>query len=155
MRSVLGTSATAASFQEAVAKSADEEDGGGMWARGVDHIVLGGGVGANSRLQALMGHRAQRAGYSACRARPCGQRASGCRVGRQVDSAGVPFVAGLSGDVSHTRHVRCLPDDAVKGLLVDSLNEGHVVESAGHNDGVPVPSRWSMLSLARRADAWH
>ena len=67
-----------------------------------------------------------------------GQRSHGCRVRRQVDSAGgARFIAGLSGDISHARHVRCLRMMR-SSLSVNSLNEESVIESAGYNDGVPV-----------------
>ena len=85
-------------------------------ARGVDHIVLGGGVAANSRLRALMGHRAQRAGYelrvpspSLCTDNGAMVAALGARLIRQ----GVP--ASSQASATSTCPSRPLPsDDAVE-----------------------------------------
>ena len=52
----------AASFQEAVADVLSRKAVDACRARGVDHLVLGGGVAANSRLRALTGERADSAG---------------------------------------------------------------------------------------------
>lgn len=52
----------AASFQEAVADVLSRKAVDACRAHGVDHLVLGGGVAANSRLRALTGDRAEAAG---------------------------------------------------------------------------------------------
>lgn len=52
----------AASFQEAVADVLSKKAVDACRTRGVDHLVLGGGVAANSRLRGLTGERAASAG---------------------------------------------------------------------------------------------
>lgn len=54
----------AASFQEAVADVLSRKAVDACGARGVDHLVLGGGVAANSRLRALASERAGSAGLT-------------------------------------------------------------------------------------------
>lgn len=54
----------AASFQEAVADVLSRKAVDACRTRGVDHLVLGGGVAANSRLRALTGERAESAGLT-------------------------------------------------------------------------------------------
>lgn len=56
------TADVAASFQEAVADVLSKKAVDACRARGVDHLVLGGGVAANSRLRGLTGERAASAG---------------------------------------------------------------------------------------------
>ena len=52
----------AASFQEAVADVLTRKAVDACRAHGVDHLVIGGGVAANSRLRALAAHRCEAAG---------------------------------------------------------------------------------------------
>jgi N6-L-threonylcarbamoyladenine synthase len=52
----------AASFQEAVADVLTRKAVDACRAQGVDHLVIGGGVAANSRLRALAGQRCEKAG---------------------------------------------------------------------------------------------
>jgi N6-L-threonylcarbamoyladenine synthase len=52
----------AASFQEAVADVLTRKAVDACRAQGVDHLVIGGGVAANSRLRALAGERCEKAG---------------------------------------------------------------------------------------------
>ena len=52
----------AASFQEAVADVLTRKAVDACQANGVDHLIIGGGVAANSRLRALAGERCEAAG---------------------------------------------------------------------------------------------
>ena len=82
-----------ASFQEAVADVLTAKAVDAARHFGVDHLVLGGGVAANSRLRTLMAERAAAAGIELRRPRPglCTDNGAMIAVlGAQVMEAGRP-----------------------------------------------------------------
>ena len=83
----------AASFQEAVCDVLTAKAVDACEYLGTDHILLGGGVAANSRLRALLEERTAAAGITLRRPRPALCTANGAMIavlGAEVVSAGLP-----------------------------------------------------------------
>ena len=92
----------AASFQEAVADVLTSKAVAACRAHGVDHLVIGGGVAANSRLRALAAQRCQAAGITLRVPRPALCTDNGAMVaalGAELLAAGVePSDGGFPAD---------------------------------------------------------
>jgi N6-L-threonylcarbamoyladenine synthase len=94
----------AASFQEAVADVLTRKAVDACKAHGVDHLVIGGGVAANSRLRALAGERCEAAGLRLRVPRPGLCTDNGAMVaalGAELVARGAaPSSAGFAADSS-------------------------------------------------------